>query len=128
MLRAGSNTKCVADRASRITRDTGPSAALSGIAAHAYAATPPTPFVRASLTRSLEADRSVPRFASSRVRDGIGMRCGRLALLGAERMQRCRQWDVGREQNAEEMKRGRVVRDEEENVGETQKGGGTNDE
>ena len=41
-----------ADRAARVTRDTGPSAAFSGIAAHSYAAATPTPCGRTSLTHS----------------------------------------------------------------------------
>jgi len=53
--------KCVTDRAAQIARDTAPSAALSGIVAHTYAATTPTPCGRASLTRSYTANRSVPR-------------------------------------------------------------------
>lgn len=48
----GRSGKCGADRAAQITRDTGPSAALSGIAAHAYAAATPPPCGRTSLTRS----------------------------------------------------------------------------
>jgi hypothetical protein len=44
--------KCVADRATRVSRDTGPSAAFSGIAAYTYTAATPTPCGLAKLTRS----------------------------------------------------------------------------
>ena len=44
--------ECAADRAARITRDTGPSAALSGRAAYASTAATPPPCGRTSLTRS----------------------------------------------------------------------------
>jgi len=44
--------KCVTDWAAQIARDTGPSAALSGIAAYGSIAATPTPCGRPSLTRS----------------------------------------------------------------------------
>ena len=44
--------ECVTSRVAQITRDTGPSGALSGIAAYGSMAATPTPSGRASLTRS----------------------------------------------------------------------------
>jgi hypothetical protein len=49
---AGVHTKCVADRAVQITRDTGLAAALSRDAAYTSTAAPVPPCGQASLTRS----------------------------------------------------------------------------
>ena len=58
---AGVQGECVTARVAQITRDTGPSGALSGMAASVRIAATPTPSGQAGLTRSCAFPRSVPR-------------------------------------------------------------------